>query len=321
MEPSSGDHLIVSPLGSLGAQRSFRLASPSRLGARSNGGKILKADTVIKLYEDYMNDEEHETQLREMLDFLQEDQEPQQRPEVSPGHHPHHAHHRTAWRMLAGCHHQEQHQLQQHQHQQPRLVLHLRENIEGNVFNRPYQYITIRSIKSGEDLPVNLKNDGDPMSDFFVTLREVRCRIPAAIPREFDEEEDIRLLKRFVVLAYKVLDDDRTASLDETWRSWTGASELLLQLNRASYRINGVRFLKGVNVIPDVFKYFVIIELNIEPRICDDDTYIMDCLQRFRLRRMSGYTALYNAFNAKDIQTILDIAEQDSMDPIFQPPQ
>ena len=114
----------------------------------------LEADTVIKLFEDYSCPKEHETQLKEMLQFL----------------------HATKGRGI---------------------VLHLRENIQGNVFNRPFQYINIREIEGYETLPENLKNDGDPMSDFFVTLRKLKSRriLTAQLNKEDDQNRDFN---RFV---------------------------------------------------------------------------------------------------------------------------
>ena len=61
-------------------------------------------------------------------------------------------------------------------HLEGTMVFRLRENIQGNVFNQPYQYMMIRSIIPEDTLPSNLKNDGDPMSDFFCTLRKVQTR-------------------------------------------------------------------------------------------------------------------------------------------------
>ena len=104
-------------------------------------------------------------------------------------------------------------------------------------------------------------------------------------------------------MAFKVLDDDKTSKLDQSWKEWTGASELLAKLSPV-YEILGVSCYKGVNVIPDIFKYFVLIEVNMD--VHKNDTYLMDCMQKFRIRRMSGYAALYTMFNAKDIREILE---------------
>jgi len=227
----------------------------------------LEADTVIKLFEDYSCPKEHESQLKEMLYFLQE----------TKGH---------------------------------GVVLHLRENIQGNVFNRPFQYINIREIEDYEKLPQNLKNDGDPMSDFFVTLRKIKSRraATAQLIQDVYEADEIRFQKRYIILAFKVLDDDKTSMLDKTWKHWTGACELLTKLSTI-YEITGVSCYKGVNLVPDIFKYFVLIEVNMD--VHQNDTYLMDCMQKFRIRRMSGYAALYTMYNSKDIKKVLEYNENE----------
>ena len=53
------------------------------------------------------------------------------------------------------------------------LVLHLAESVQGNVFNRPFPYIVLRSVEPHERLPENL-DEGDGMKDFYFTLRSVR---------------------------------------------------------------------------------------------------------------------------------------------------
>ncbi len=53
-------------------------------------------------------------------------------------------------------------------------VLKLDEAASSNNFNRPYTYIAIKSISSQDELPHDLKNDGDPWCDFFDTLRSLR---------------------------------------------------------------------------------------------------------------------------------------------------
>ena len=52
------------------------------------------------------------------------------------------------------------------------LILHLEESVKGNVINTPYPYITFKRVSSSDKLPENLKLDGDPLSDFFVTLKD-----------------------------------------------------------------------------------------------------------------------------------------------------
>ena len=236
----------------------------------------LEADTVIKLFEDYSSPQEHEDQLKEMLHFLQE----------TKGH---------------------------------GVVLHLRENIQGNVFNRPFHYINIREIEDYAKLPQNLKNDGDPMSDFFVTLKKLKSRHPKnsqLIQNVYEDkdEEAARLQTRYIILAFKVLDDDKTSVLDLTWKDWTGACELLMRVSPV-YKISGVSCFKGVNVVPDIFKYFVLVEVNMGMR--QTDTYLMDCMQKFRIRRMSGYAALYTMYNVKDIENILELNQKEVEEEFF----
>ena len=228
-----------------------------------------EADTVIKLFEDYSCPKEHESQLKEMLQFL-------------------------------------------HETQNQGMVLHLRENIQGNVFNRPFQYINIREITEYEKLPENLKNDGDPMSDFFVTLRKLKSKrngqTSAQLLQDVYNTDANRFQKRVIILAFKVLDDDKTTVLDKTWKYWTGACDLLMKVS-PKYEVSGVSCYKGVNLVPDIFKYFVLIEINM--RRDQSDTLLMDCMQKFRIRRMSGYAALYTMYNAKDIKKILEYNESE----------
>ena len=54
------------------------------------------------------------------------------------------------------------------------LILNLTENIKGNVFNQPFPFITFQRVSSSEQLPKNLKLDGDPWSDFFITLNSFK---------------------------------------------------------------------------------------------------------------------------------------------------
>ena len=54
-------------------------------------------------------------------------------------------------------------------------------------------------------------------------------------------------------MGFKVLDGDRVELYDNKWREWTGVSELLTKLSR-KYLIKSVKFLKSVNIKPDVFK-------------------------------------------------------------------
>ena len=48
-----------------------------------------------------------------------------------------------------------------------------------------------------------------------------------------------------------------------------------------------------------------------------NDTHLMDCMQKFRIRRMSGYAALYTMYNIKDIKKILEYNENEVKETMF----
>ena len=63
----------------------------------------------------------------------------------------------------------------------------------------------------------------------------------------------------FIVLAFKVKDDNNTQRFDQSWPEWSGAAQLTAILAR-KYEIRTVTCYKGVNIYPDVFKYIILIE-------------------------------------------------------------
>jgi hypothetical protein len=69
------------------------------------------------------------------------------------------------------------------------------------------------------------------------------------------------------------------------------------------YEVIRVACYKGVNECPDVFKYIILIEFII---VDGCDTHARDCMQRFRICRMSGYAALYQDFPSKDIEQAIE---------------
>lgn len=163
------------------------------------------------------------------------------------------------------------------------LVLQLAENIQGNVFNKPFPFLHLRSIPGNEKLPDNLRLDGDPYSDFFFTVRSVRR----------DKGKTIG----YVFMGFKVLNNDQVYELDQDWKEWTGTAKILRSLSRY-YAIKRVQCWKANSVKPDIFKYAIVIEIAGD----NDDLEARDILQKFRLKRMSGYVALYKDFNKKAIE-------------------
>ena len=114
------------------------------------------------------------------------------------------------------------------------LVLQLQENVSGSVYRTPYPFITFKRISSSDKLPKNLKTDGDPLSDYFVTLKSLKMG-----------EKSGKQKSGFVILAYKVTDDDRTIFYDQTWETWSGTAALSSKL-ATQYDIRKIVCFKGI---------------------------------------------------------------------------
>ena len=113
------------------------------------------------------------------------------------------------------------------------LVLQLQENVSGSVYRTPYPFITFKRISNSDKLPKNLKTDGDPLSDYFVTLKSLKMG-----------EKSGKQKSGFVILAYKVTDDDRTIFYDQTWETWSGTAGLSSKL-ATEYEIRKIVCFKG----------------------------------------------------------------------------
>lgn len=171
------------------------------------------------------------------------------------------------------------------------VVLRINEAVAGNVFNRPFPFVSIREIPRDERLPDDLKNDGDPNTDYFHTLQSVRRerarRGPPACGRVF--------------MGFKVLDNDADDVLDSRWKDWSGAHVLIRALSK-NFLIRSVSCWKAVNVKPDVFKYVVCVEIAEDADSPADLLTVKDILQKFRIRRMSGYVALYQECSSDQLE-------------------
>jgi len=77
---------------------------------------------------------------------------------------------------------------------------------------------------------------------------------------------------------------------DKTWHEWTGASLIISDLAKV-YPIRKVACYKGVNVVPDVFKYYVFIEflMTDDTAKSQDELYALDCIQKFRLEYKTSH--------------------------------
>ena len=110
----------------------------------------------------------------------------------------------------------------------------------------------------------------------------------------------------------------KVEKLDKHWKEWTGLRILLKELDK-EYLIKRVHCIKGSSQVrqlfksqievlvkylflhffqkPDLFKYAIFIEIAGE-----SDLFARDCLQKFRIRRMSGYVALYKRMDMEKLE-------------------
>ena len=175
-------------------------------------------------------------------------------------------------------------------------LLVLRENLQGNVFNRPFKYILLRKCDEEETKPMfDSDPDKRPIEDYFVTLEKIVSRVShnkepicsTEMEKCVQPEE-----RRYVILAYKTLEDNSNLGLETSWKRWTGATELVAGLS-TMYKISNVQFLKGLSITPCAFQYIVVVEIFMDQKLKQTDNYALDFLQKFRIKRMSGYLALY----------------------------
>ena len=92
--------------------------------------------------------------------------------------------------------------------------------------------------------------------------------------------------------------------LDQKWKEWTGITDLLSSLDKY-YIIKRVHCWKSFNEKPDMFKYSILVEIGGD----EDDLWARDILQKFRMRRMSGYVALYRAWQENEIERAMVSSE------------
>ena len=183
------------------------------------------------------------------------------------------------------------------------LILSLREH--SAPYTCPYPFLYIRKISSTEKLPKNLKDDGDPLSDFFISLKTIRHSGSSSSGGGGNSGGSGRSKSGYAILAFKVTDDDRTHLTDPSWPEWSGASKLTMSLSK-EYSIRKVACFKGCNVYPDVFKYVVMIEFVMDEE--QSDLTAMDIMQKHRIDTMYGYSALYTDFHTNEIEQAIQEA-------------
>ena len=95
--------------------------------------------------------------------------------------------------------------------------------------------------------------------------------------------------------------------LDKTWRRWSGLGLLVDSLINAGCIVRRLHVWRAVNAKPDVLKYSMLLEVIADDD--EDDLAARDVLQKFRLGRMSGYVALYKAWDGGDIDKAMRSTE------------
>merc|ERR1719433_535331 len=165
----------------------------------------------------------------------------------------------------------------------------------------PKNYVAQKEVK----LPKNLKDDGDPLSDFFISLKTIRHSGGSSSSGEGNSGGSGRSKSGYAILAFKVTDDDRTHLTDPGWPEWSGASKLTMSLSK-EYSIRKVACFKGCNVYPDVFKYVVMIEFVMDEE--QSDLTAMDIMQKHRIDTMYVYSALYTDFHTNEIEKAIQEA-------------
>ena len=175
-------------------------------------------------------------------------------------------------------------------------LLMVRENLQGNIFNRPFKYILLKKCDEEETKPTLDSNpDKRPIQDYFVTQEKIVSRLPHNKEPVCSTEMETYVgteERRYVILAYKTLEDNSNLGLETSWKQWTGATELVAGLS-TMYKISNVQFLKGLSITPCAFQYIVVVEIFMDQKLKQTDNYALDFLQKFRIKRMSGYLALY----------------------------
>ena len=96
----------------------------------------------------------------------------------------------------------------------------------------------------------------------------------------------------WIVLGYKSLEKTLDSSLEATWKEWTGARQIYLNL-RHDFDIQRISFFTRVHPQDnlDLFMYLVFMEIgNVNDHNC---MWLLDFIQRTRVERMKGYLTAY----------------------------
>lgn len=150
----------------------------------------------------------------------------------------------------------------------------------------------------GEPLPSSLKNlDGfSPLCNIYLIVSGVYRELKRVIPPDawiHSHEPSSPPAKTWLFIGYKSLEKTLDPTLLTTWKEWTGARHIYLNL-RHDFDIQRISFYSRVSPLDniDLFMYLVIMEIgNVNER---NVMWLLDFIQRIRVQRISGFLTLYS---------------------------
>jgi len=95
----------------------------------------------------------------------------------------------------------------------------------------------------------------------------------------------------FVMVGFKSLDTTVSPSLLNTWKDWTGANSIFLNLHLDFHLVKIIFYCSVKGDSSSTFTYLVVVEMaNIRT---DNFVDLLDFVQRTRVERLTGYISLY----------------------------
>jgi len=110
---------------------------------------------------------------------------------------------------------------------------------------------------------------------------------------------DNHLPRSYIVLGFKSLEWSISSVLEKTWRDWTGARSIYMNLHSEFDLVNIIFYHRLVPKCQlELFMYVVVVEL--AGVTSDNLLRLLDFVQRTRVERMNGYISLYRDMGIVD---------------------
>ncbi|CAN7947258.1 unnamed protein product, partial [Ixodes hexagonus] len=94
----------------------------------------------------------------------------------------------------------------------------------------------------------------------------------------------------YILAGFRVLDGTFRDVMEDSWKDWTGARSLYLNLAR-DFGLHRFSLYRRRRPAPDAFSYLLLVECRAVGQ--DNALALLDFVQRFRSHRMSGYLSVY----------------------------